>query len=170
MNARHWVRAHSQVCGAALALVLACAVLGVALAGSSSAQRRAAQHESRVQRMEDLARQIAAARGNAAAILIAPPGTLTTEKVHLAAQRLKVSLTQTQGLTHPRDAQTVEQIVTLAAGAVTREALGQFLAACEDLNPAVRTTELRMSINLKSPALVDATAKLSAYERKMPSN
>ena len=168
MNFREWINAHPLVSGAGAALLAACLAEAGALALASSARAASASQAANLKKYEALGAQIAAARGEAAKIVVAPPGAFTAEAVGRAAQQEKVELAERTGSSSPYDARTVEQVVKVRLTAVAREPLARFLQACERIDPAVRTTKLLLTLNTKSPGLVDATVELSAYERKTP--
>ncbi|MGO8704621.1 MAG: hypothetical protein ACLQVA_12440 [Candidatus Brocadiia bacterium] len=171
MNAAATIKQHPWVFGLALAIV-ACSVadIGLALHLRTAAVERG-QHRDRMRTLETLAdefRALKAQSGVAGQTL--PPGVrLTPNAVNAIAKDRGVAIATMSASPARYDERIQEQIIDLALISVTREDLALFLHAVEQIAPAVRTKELRITPSAAGgragqTALIDAHVQISAYE------
>ncbi|MGD1001756.1 MAG: hypothetical protein ABSA67_13770 [Candidatus Brocadiia bacterium] len=173
MNASATIKQHPWAFSLALAIV-ACSLADVSLAlRLRSAGVERGQHRDRVRAMETLAdefRALKAQSGVAGQTL--PPGVhLTPNAVTAIAKDRGIADRITTMSASPAryDERIQEQIIDLALISVTREDLALFLHAVEQIAPAVRTKELRITPSAAGgragqTALIDAHVQISAYE------
>ncbi len=177
MNASATIKQHPWVFSLALAIA-ACSLadIGLALHLRTAGVERA-QHRDRVRTLETLAdefRALKAQSGVAGQTL--PPGVrLTPDAVTAIAKERGIagSITTMSASPARYDERIQEQIIDLALISVTREDLALFLHAVEQIAPAVRTKELRITPSAAGgragqTALIDAHVQISAYETTAP--
>ena len=149
MNASATIKQHPWVFGLALAIV-ACSLadIGLALHLRSAGVERD-QHRDRVRTMETLADEFRALKAQSeVAGQTMPPGVrLTPDAVTAIAKERGIagSITTMSASPARHDERIQEQIIDLALISVTREDLALFLHAVEQIAPAVRTKELRIT-------------------------
>jgi hypothetical protein len=177
MNAVARIRQHPWLFGLALALAIAVlADVGLALR-LYSARRDRDLHRDRRRTMESLADEYRALKTQAqVAGQTLPPGLhLTPDAVTaIAKERGMADRISTASASPVRqDEHIQEQIINLALTGIGREDLARFLWAVEQIAPAVRTKELRLTPSAAGPktgpaALMNANVLISAYEITAP--
>jgi len=173
MNASASIKQHPWIFGLALALVIcALADIGLALHLRSAGVERD-QHRDRAQTLENLAEEFRALKtqSEVAGGTLAPGARLTPDAVTaIAKERGIAGHISTTSASPSRSSDRIqEQIIDLALSGVTREDLALFLRAVEQIDPAVRIKELRLTpsavgARTGQTALVDAHVQISAYE------
>jgi hypothetical protein len=173
MNASATIKQHPWVFGLALAILI-CSLADIGLAFHL---RRAGvergQHRDRVRAMEGLADEFRALKAQSDVVdQTLPPGVRLTPNAvtAIAKDRSIAGHISTMSASPARyDERIQEQIIDLTLSGVTREDLALFLRAVEQIAPAVRTKELRITPSAAGPrtgqtALIDARVQISAYE------
>ena len=173
MNASASIRQHPWTFGLALALAI-CALADMGLAlhlHSASAERDL--HRDRANTMENLADEFRAlkAQSEVAGGVLPPAVRLTPDAVTAIAKERGIAdhISTVSASPSRHDERLQEQIIDLALNGVTREDLALFLRAVEQIDPAVRTKELRITPSAVGArtgpaALIDAHVQISAYE------
>ena len=173
MNAFAWIKQHPWAFGLALALLI-CSLADIALAlhlRRASVERD--RHRDRVCAMGAFADEFRALKTQPeAAGRTLPPGVrLTPDAVAAIAKDSGIAghISTTSASLTRQDGPIQEQIIDLALTGVTREDLALFLRAIEQIAPAVRTKELRLTpgaagAKTGQTALIDARVQISAYE------
>jgi hypothetical protein len=177
MNASERIRRHPWVFSLGLALAL------VSLADVCLALRlRSAVAEQKLHRDRRSAFEGLAVEYRALKVQSEVPGGTLPPGVHLTPDAV-TAIAKERGLadristasasTSRQDERIQEQAINLALTGVTREDLARFLWAVEQIAPAVRTKELRLTPSALGPktgplALMDARVQISAYETTPP--
>ena len=173
MNASASIKQHPWAFGLALAIVI-CSLADIGLAlHLRSARVERDQHRDRVRTMENLADEFHALKTQSeVAGQTLPPGVhLTPDAVTAIAKDRGIAghISTTSASPSRYDERIQEQIIDLALTGVTREDLALFLRAVEQIAPAVRIKELRLTpsavgARTGQTALIDAHVQISAYE------
>jgi hypothetical protein len=174
MNASAAIKQHPWVFTLALAVAIcSLADIGLAFHLRSAAVERD-QHRDRVRTMENLANEFRTLKAQSEVTdETLPPGVrLTPDAVNaiIAKCRGIAGHISTMSASPARyDERLQEQIIDLALSGVAREDLALFLQAVEQMAPAVRTKELRITPSAIGPrtgqtGLIDAHIQVSAYE------
>ncbi len=167
---RQWAKNHPWPFGLCVALgfcLLANALLWSRL---RAAQEFADRHRTTAAEMRQIVQEYLAVKERAelqeAPLLMAGAEGLSPAAIEKIAREKGVadSISSTSENTLRPDERLREHVVVLSLDAVRREDLARFLFAVEDLDRAIRTKALRLSVSRTASTLIDATVTFSAYE------
>ena len=172
MTSREWANERPWVFWPALILLAAVALCIALWMTSRDSREQAGKQSERLDTLSGLAEQARAVKVQATGRgRIARPGTLEWPKVRELAQQQGIAEDQRHLTSSRKDRgkNVTEQMVDVTIKNINREPLAHFLKSVEDMDPAIRTKSLQVTLSnkiveqgIKTP--VDAKAQFSAYE------